>query len=429
MRKCGLCSSRKNLNTPSIHLDLSGYLGILMSRSPVLSRDMRIKLITLLLLSHSLLAHAADDVLASGTQSHLTPLAQNAPSPLLQAEQFAHADVLAAIDSGKYEQDEELDVAEDDEFAADEALLTPDTKSTKAYDDLLRIMPQLGYASSKPKQTDELDSAAKKSKLDTAVMKFASMPRMRSSIVLIYDENGNQPLHSKNSDVVAPIASITKLMTAMVVLDAKLPLDEEISLSAQDINKQKRTRSRMRTGMTLTRGELLKLALMASENLSAAALARTYPGGTEAALLQMNAKARELGMNSTRFMDPTGLNSGNVSTANDLVKMVRAAREYELIHQFTTSTSHTYEQVGHRALRFHNTNPLVKNTSWDIGLSKTGYISEAGRCLVMEAKITEHPVIIVLLDSWGKNSRVGDANRVKKWMENASVRGNSSKNM
>jgi serine-type D-Ala-D-Ala endopeptidase (penicillin-binding protein 7) len=429
MRKCGLCSSRKNLNTPSIHLDLSGYLGILMSRSPVLSRDMRIKLITLLLLSHSLLAHAADDVLASGTQSHLTPLAQNAPSPLLQAEQFAHADVLAAIDSGKYEQDEELDVAEDDELAADEALLTPDTKSTKAYDDLLRIMPQLGYASSKPKQTDELDSAAKTSKLDTAVMKFASMPRMRSSIVLIYDENGNQPLHSKNSDVVAPIASITKLMTAMVVLDAKLPLDEEISLSAQDINKQKRTRSRMRTGMTLTRGELLKLALMASENLSAAALARTYPGGTEAALLQMNAKARELGMNSTRFMDPTGLNSGNVSTANDLVKMVRAAREYELIHQFTTSTSHTYEQVGHRALRFHNTNPLVKNTSWDIGLSKTGYISEAGRCLVMEARITEHPVIIVLLDSWGKNSRVGDANRVKKWMENASMRGNGSKNM
>jgi serine-type D-Ala-D-Ala endopeptidase (penicillin-binding protein 7) len=435
MRKCGHCNSRRNLNTPSTRLDLSGFLGILKDRSPDLSRDMRIKLITLLLLSHSLLAHAGDDVLAANTQSHLTPLAQNEQPPLLQLEQLSQMQMPAAIDADKHVQDEELDVADsdeheqDDELAADEFPVSADAKPTKAFDDLLKIMPQLGYATSKARQTGELDSAAKKSKLDTAVMKFASMPRMRSSIVLIYDENGNQPLHSKNSDVVAPIASITKLMTAMVVLDAKLPLDEEISLSAQDINKQKRTRSRMRTGMTLTRGELLKLALMASENLSAAALARTYPGGTEAALLQMNAKARELGMNSTRFMDPTGLNSGNVSTANDLVKMVRAAREYELIHQFTTSTSHTYEQVGHRALRFHNTNPLVKNTSWDIGLSKTGYISEAGRCLVMEAKITEHPVIIVLLDSWGKNSRVGDANRVKKWMENASVRGNSSKNM
>ena len=172
--------------------------------------------------------------------------------------------------------------------------------------------------------------------------------------------------------------------------------------------------------MTMTRGELLKLALMASDNLSAAALARTYPGGTEAALARMNTKARELGMNSSHFMDPTGLNSGNVATANDLVKMVRAAQGYELIHKFSTSTSHTIERAGHRPMRFHNTNPLVRNTSWDIGLSKTGYISEAGRCLVMEAKITEHPVIIVLLDSWGRNSRVGDANRVKKWMEKAS---------
>jgi len=396
---------------------------------------MRIKLITLLLLSHTLLAHADEDVLAANAQSYLTPLAQNDQPPLLQVEQPSHTLMAAAIDTGMHEQDDELDVADsdenepDDELATDEAPIATGTKSTKAYDDLLKIMPQLGYATNKARQADELDAAAKKSKLDTAVMKFASMPRMRSSIVLIYDENGNQPLHSKNSDVVSPIASITKLMTAMVVLDAKLPLDEEISLSALDINKQKRTRSRMRTGMTLTRGELLKLALMASENLSAAALARTYPGGTEAALQQMNAKASELGMTSTRFMDPTGLNSGNVSTANDLVKMVKAAREYELIHQFTTSTSHTYEQAGHRSMRFHNTNPLVKSASWDIGLSKTGYISEAGRCLVMEAKITEHPVIIVLLDSWGKNSRVGDANRVKKWMENASMRGNSSKNM
>ena len=181
--------------------------------------------------------------------------------------------------------------------------------------------------------------------------------------------------------------------------------------------------------MTLTRGDLLKLALMASDNLSAAALARTYPGGTEAALAQMNAKARNLGMSSTRFLEPTGLSSGNVSTAHDLVKMVRAAQSYELINQYSTLQSHTLEQAGHRPLRFNNTNPLVRNASWDIGLSKTGYINEAGRCLVMEAKIRERPVIIVLLDSSGKNSRVGDANRVKKWMESASVRGSRPKSM
>jgi serine-type D-Ala-D-Ala endopeptidase (penicillin-binding protein 7) len=361
-------------------------------------------------------------------------------NPLAQNTQFDPAGTELAIDVSEQEESDEFDVAEadelepGDELASSGSQINGNANSSQAYEDLLKIMPQLGYSANKPKHKNELDSALndsaeKKNRLDSAVMKFASMPRMRSSIVLIYDENGERSLHSKNADVVAPIASITKLMTAMVVLDAKLPLDEEVSISALDINKQKRTRSRTRTGMTMTRGELLKLALMASDNLSAAALARTYPGGTEAALVQMNAKARELGMYSSRFMDPTGLHSGNVSTANDLVKMVRAAKGYELIQQFSTSTSHTFEQAGHRPLRFHNTNPLVKNTSWDIGLSKTGYISEAGRCLVMEAKITEHPVIIVLLDSWGRNSRVGDANRVKKWMENATMRGNHSKNM
>jgi len=379
---------------------------------------MRNKLITLLLLSYALTANA--------TENDRAALAQNTrPDP---------AGMQLDIDMNGNEQDEELDVAEaeepgQNEPATAESQTSNHTNFSRAYEDLIKIMPQLGYSSNQPGQNEVLDKAEKKNKLDTALMKFKSMPRMRSSIVLIYDENGQQPLHSKNAEVVAPIASITKLMTAMVVLDAKLPLDEEISLSPLDINHQKFTRSRMRTGMTLTRGELLKLALMASENLSAAALARTYPGGTEAALVQMNAKARELGMFSTRFLDPTGLNSGNVSTANDLVKMVRAAQGYELIHQFTTSTSHTFEQAGHRPLRFHNTNPLVRNASWDIGLSKTGYISEAGRCLVMEAKITEHPVIIVLLDSSGKNSRVKDAIRVKQWMENASVRGRVSKNM
>lgn len=341
-------------------------------------------LITLLLLSHTLLAYSAGNDPISLENNKLVPIALN-DEPDSSEMQFV-------IDTMNHVHNEELANAES----------------------------QLAFGASSFKQNEELSSA---------VLKYSSMPRMRSSIVLIYDEKGKQPLHSKNADVVTPIASITKLMTAMVVLDAKLPLDEEISLSPLDINHQKFSRSRMRTGMTLTRGELLKLALMASENLAAAALARTYPGGTEAALLQMNAKARELGMNSTRFLDPTGLNSGNVSTANDLVKMVRTAHGYELIHRFTTSSSHTLELAGYRPLSFHNTNPLVRNASWDIGLSKTGYISEAGRCLVMEATITEHPVIIVLLDSSGKNSRVKDAIRVKSWMENASLRGSRTKSM
>lgn len=252
-----------------------------------------------------------------------------------------------------------------------------------------------------------------------AVLQKASMPKLGSAIAVIYDEQGQRPLYTKHADAVVPIASITKLMTAMVILDANLPLDEPISIEAEDRDHLKGTRSRMRNGMTLTRGELLKLALMASENRAAAALARTYPGGTQVVLAMMNAKARELGMDSTQFFDPTGLHSDNVSTAQDLVKMVMAAQHYELIHQYTTSQSHIVNVDGRRTLRFNNTNPLVRNASWDIGLSKTGYISEAGRCLVMQAKILQRPVVIVLLDSWGKRTRVGDAVRIKNWMENA----------
>jgi serine-type D-Ala-D-Ala endopeptidase (penicillin-binding protein 7) len=252
-----------------------------------------------------------------------------------------------------------------------------------------------------------------------AVLQKASMPKLGSAIAVIYDEQGQRPLFTKHADAVVPIASITKLMTAMVILDANLPLDEPISIEAEDRDHLKGTRSRMRNGMTLTRGELLKLALMASENRAAAALARTYPGGTQVVLAMMNAKARELGMESTQFFDPTGLHSDNVSTAQDLVKMVMAAQHYELIHQYTTSQSHIVNVDGRRTLRFNNTNPLVRNASWDIGLSKTGYISEAGRCLVMQAKILQRPVVIVLLDSWGKRTRVGDAVRIKNWMENA----------
>jgi len=244
-------------------------------------------------------------------------------------------------------------------------------------------------------------------------------PRLQSAIAMIYDERDQRSIYSKNADNVVPIASITKLMTAMVILDAKLPMDEPISISAEDRDHLKGTKSRMRNGMTLTRGELIKLALMASENRAAAALARTYPGGTPVMLAMMNAKAQELGMVSTKFFDPTGLNSTNVSTAQDLVKMVIAAQGYADIQRCTTSQSHIVQVDGRRSLRFSNTNPLVKNSQWEIGLSKTGYISEAGRCLVMQAKITNRPMVIVLLDSWGKRTRVGDANRIKHWMESA----------
>lgn len=251
-------------------------------------------------------------------------------------------------------------------------------------------------------------------------------PKLGSSIALIYDEQDQRPLYSKNANTVVPIASITKLMTAIVVLDAELPLDEKITISEFDFDTLKGTHSRMRVGMTLTRGELLNLALMSSENRAAAALARTYPGGTKAAVAKMNVKAHELGMLQTHFLDATGLNSGNTSTAQDLVRMLSAAKYYKPIHEYSTTASHMVAAPGFPPLHFGNTNPLVKNASWDIGVSKTGYINEAGRCLVMHARIMHRPVIIVLLDSQGKHTRVGDANRIKKWMETSVMRGRSN---
>lgn len=252
-----------------------------------------------------------------------------------------------------------------------------------------------------------------------AAKKYNALPQLRSSIALIYDEQAQAPIFSKNADAVVSIASIAKLMTAMVLLDAQLPMDEAITISEQDVDKLKYSRSRMRVGMTFTRDELLKLALMASENRAAAALARTFPGGEAAAIARMNTKARELGMLNSRFVDASGLDSGNVSTARDLVKMLMAAQRYERIHMYSTAPSHIVTPQGQRPQRFGNTNPLVRNASWDIGISKTGYTSEAGRCLVMQASISERPVIVVLLDSYGRDSRIGDANRIKTWMERA----------
>ena len=244
-----------------------------------------------------------------------------------------------------------------------------------------------------------------------------AVPELKSAAALVVDLDDGRMLYAKNTQSVAPIASITKLMTAMVVLDANLPLDETIYVDSADLDFVKHTNSRLGVGTGLPRRDMLRLALMSSENRAAASLGRAYPGGGEAFVAAMNRKAVELGMWNTRFVDPTGLSSENVSTAGDLVKMVRGAYQYPLIREFTTTPAHEVETVAGRSLQFRNSNGLVKNSAWEIGLSKTGYISEAGRCLVMQATIAARPVIIVLLDSWGKNTRIGDANRIKKWME------------
>jgi D-alanyl-D-alanine endopeptidase (penicillin-binding protein 7) len=245
---------------------------------------------------------------------------------------------------------------------------------------------------------------------------------LKSTSALVLDQTGQRVLYAKNVDWVIPIASITKLMTALIVLESGLPLDETIKITQDDRDGLKGTRSRLAVGMSVSRDDLLRLALMASENRAAAALAREYPGGTAAFVAAMNRKAAELGMWHSRFVDGTGLSSGNVSNARDLARLVGAAHRHPLIREYTTDTEYTVQLARGRKMQFSNSNRLVRNAGWDIGLSKTGYISEAGRCLVMQAQIAETPVIIVLLDSWGHMTRIGDANRIKKWMESTSSR-------
>ena len=250
---------------------------------------------------------------------------------------------------------------------------------------------------------------------------------LKSRAALIFDAQQGHAIYSKNTDTIMPIASITKLMTAMVVLDAQLPLSEEITIDSADIDVLKNTRSRLKIGSSLTRQQLLRLALMSSENRAAAALGRAYPGGIEAFVSAMNNKAFELGMGNSRFVDSTGLSSSNVSTARDLVKMVEAAHFYEEIRDFSTTTTHALNSPDYRrGLKYTNSNNLVSNVQWQIGVSKTGFLSAAGRCLVMQANITGKPVIIVLLDSNGKKTRIGDAIRIKQWMEASLTRKRSS---
>src|SRR5436190_22444979 len=242
--------------------------------------------------------------------------------------------------------------------------------------------------------------------------------RLMSANALVLDADAQRPIYAKAADEVTPIASLTKLMTAMVVLDASQPDEELIAIGTDDFDFLKGSRSRLRMGTQLPRRELLRLALMSSENRAASALARHYPGGTPAFVVAMNAKARSLEMTHTHYADPTGLSAENVSTANDLARLVQAAAQYPRIREFSTTPAHFVElQPTGQWLTFNNSNALVKKQSWDIQLQKTGYIREAGRCLVMLTTISSRPFVIVLLDSNGKYTRLGDAQRVKHWVE------------
>lgn len=246
---------------------------------------------------------------------------------------------------------------------------------------------------------------------------------LRSGSALIMDAREGALLFAKDIYTPRPIASLTKLMTAMVILDAQLPLEEPIAITPADRDQLRGSRSRLSLGTVLTRRDALKIALAASDNRAAAALARTYPGGTAAFVTAMNAKARQLGLAQTRFQDSAGLHDGNVSTAAELATLVGAAYRYPLIRQLTTVNIDAVTDLRSGwKVRFMNTNRLVRGNQWDIGLSKTGYIADSGHCLLMRTTLADRPVTVVLLNSWGKLSRFGDANRIKLWFERAAAR-------
>jgi len=274
----------------------------------------------------------------------------------------------------------------------------------------------------KAEQRATQENAAAHQSLDTVIVAQAGALNLRSAAAIVVRMDDGRALYAKNTGEVLPIASITKLMTAMVVLDSRLSLIEPITITTADIDRIKGTRSRLKVGVKLARGKLLRLALMSSENRAAAALTRAYPGGARTFVAAMNQKAVELGMWRSRFVEGTGLSSDNVSTARDLAIMVKAAYDYPLIREYTTEPAYAVKVAKGRTLRYRNSNRLIQNTKWDIGLSKTGYIREAGRGLVMQTIIAATPVIIVLLDSSGRLTRIRDANRIRKWIETNRLR-------
>jgi len=241
-------------------------------------------------------------------------------------------------------------------------------------------------------------------------------PDLRSDAYYVIDESDARVLAARNERVAVPIASISKLMTALVVLEADQDLDQTITITADDVRGTPGSRSRLAAGTRLSRADLMHLALMSSENRAAHALCRSYPGGMKACVKAMNAKARSLGMTTARFVEPTGLSSDNVASAEDLARLVRAASSNPIIRSYSTDPGHTVVLNGQPA-EYRNTNLLVDKAEWQVTVQKTGYIAKAGRCLVMEAVIDGRDVVIVLLNSWGRLTRIGDANRIRSWME------------
>ncbi|HEY5799516.1 MAG TPA: D-alanyl-D-alanine endopeptidase [Burkholderiaceae bacterium] len=239
---------------------------------------------------------------------------------------------------------------------------------------------------------------------------------LSSNVALVMDQSNSQVLFEKNSNIALPIASITKLMTGLVVVEARQDMDEVLEVTDEDVDKEKFTTSRLRVGARMSRANMLHIALMSSENRAASALGRHYPGGLPAFVTAMNAKARSLGMSDTRYVDSNGLSSRNIASARDLAKLVVAAHQHPILRQYSTDT-HYEVSTGRQWLQYASTNPLVKNSAWDIGLQKTGFINEAGRCLVMQARIEGRDVVMVFLDSKGKDSRLADAGRIRRWLE------------
>lgn len=284
--------------------------------------------------------------------------------------------------------------------------------------------PKKSGAAGKGGKGGKTDKAARGRRVAAAGAASAAMPppaasaraeaaALRSSTAYVQDLETSTVIFAKNENVVRPIASISKLMTAVVVVDANLPMDEMLEITDEDVDELKHTTSRLRVGTKLSRGDMLHLALMSSENRAANALGRHYPGGLRAFVAAMNAKAQSLGMTSTRFIEPTGLSSNNVSSPHDLARLLRAASQRPLIHRYSTDTEYEVE-INNRTQTFRNTNLLVRKPDWDIKVSKTGYINEAGECLVMLARINGRDLAIVLLDSQGKLSRIGDAVRIRR---------------
>lgn len=299
--------------------------------------------------------------------------------------------------------------------AAGEAAPTPPTVQKKiAHKSLVKSKAKVASARTSKKRL----AAASKPSVGHAAGLHASHDSLvlKSSAALVIDQDTHEVLYGKNQEAVLPIASLTKLMTGLLVTEAKLPMDEKITITQDDVDTEKGSRSRLKVGTTLTRGELMHLALMSSENRAAHALGRTYPGGLESFVALMNNKAQSLGMRATHYVEPTGLSSRNQSSASDLAILVGTAYGEPAMRELTTS--HDFQvAVGNRTVQFNTTNSLVKSPNWDIGLQKTGYISEAGRCLVMQTKIAGRKLIMVFLDSAGKFTRLADAERVRRWVE------------